>query len=586
MMSKQITIKTKYLWAGFPIILGLFFVGVLCLGLHALAYAAGPLGTTASYQRIAENTGGLTVTLTNGDKFGASVTRVGDLNGDGVSDLAVGAWGDDTGQKNSAGAVYILFMKTDGTVSSSTKIANNIGGLGPLEHNANFGISVARIGDLNHDGIPDLAAGASGDDSARGAVYILLMKANGTVSSSIKIAHNTGGFGSLLEADLFGRSVTKIDDLNSDGVVDLAVGAIGDDTGGLLSMKGAVYILFMKADGTVSSSTKIAHNTGGFGTLTDFDYFGTSVTQIDDLNNDGVLDLAVGASTDNTGGADRGAVYILFMKADGTVSATQKIADNTGGFGSLSNQDNFGYAVTEMGDLNGDGVSDIAVGAIGDNTGGKWRGAVYILFMNADGTVSATQKIADNTGGFGTLSDYDHFGWSVTEMSDLNGDGMLDLVVGAARDTDDKGAIYVLFLNGPLNLTKTVDDNTPQPGQLITYTITVSNSGAATVDNAVISDTLPMSITFAGPVSLDPPQAGAILATSAQSLPIVASNVTITANTSITLTFSVTIETGLNGIVTNTAAITSTKFITPVMGTVSTSITNEIYLPIIFKDFQ
>jgi hypothetical protein len=270
-----------------------------------------------------------------------------------------------------------------------------------------------------------------------------------TVDSYQRIADHTGGFSVTLANDMFGFSVAEVGDLNSDGVIDLAVGASTDDTGG--DNRGAVYILFLRADGTVSTTQKIADNTGGFGSLSSHDRFGRSVTEISDLNGDGVPDLAVGATGDDTGGADRGAVYILFMKASGTVSATQKIADNTGGFGQLTNLDDFGRSVTGISDLNEDSVPDLAVGAIGDDTGGTSRGAVHILFMRTDGTVSATQKIADNTSGFGSLSNYDNFGWSVTEAEDIDGGDKSDLVVGAARDTDDKGAIYVLFLGGPLH---------------------------------------------------------------------------------------------------------------------------------------
>jgi hypothetical protein len=451
-MSNHPKAKAAFRWIILSVAFGVLSVGGLLLGLHTPSRAAESLVTVDSYQRIADHTGGFSVTLAN-DIFGSSVAEVGDLNSDGVIDLAVGASADDTGGNN-RGAVYILFLRADGMVSTTQRIADNTGGFVTLWNNANFGSSVAEIGDLNGDGVSDLAIGAPGDNYGGlggGAVYVLFMKANGEVSSSTKIAHNTGGFGALADNDMFGQSITEISDLNRDGVPDLAVGAIGDDTGGALSERGAVYILFLRADGTVITAQKIADNTGGFGSLSSHDRFGRSVTEISDLNGDGVPDLAVGATGDDTGGADRGAVYILFMKASGTVSATQKIADNTGGFGQLTNLDDFGRSVTGISDLNADSVPDLAVGAIGDDTGGTSRGAVHILFMRTDGTVSATQKIADNTSGFGSLSNYDNFGWSVTEAGDIDGDDKSDLVVGAARDTDDKGAIYVLFLGGPLH---------------------------------------------------------------------------------------------------------------------------------------
>ncbi len=140
----------------------------------------------------------------------------------------------------------------------------------------------------------------------------------------------------------------------------------------------------------------------------------------------------------------------------GTVKSHQKISDTEGGFFGFGNSflddnDHFGRSVTNLGDLDGDGTNDLAVGAFGDDDGGTGRGAVWILFLNTDGTVKSHQKISDTQGGFtGTLNNEDIFGETVGNMGDLDGDGITDLVVGAAGDDDggsDIGALWVLFLN-------------------------------------------------------------------------------------------------------------------------------------------
>ena len=182
------------------------------------------------------------------------------------------------------------------------------------------------------------------------------------------------------------------------------------------------------------------------------DNFGRALANLGDLDSDGVSDLAVGAFLDNDGGTDRGAVWILFMNTDGTVKSEQKISDTAGGFnGILDNGDNFGESVASLGDLDNDGVSDLAVGAILDDDGGIDRGAVWILFMNTDGTVKSEQKISDTAGGFnGILDNSDTFGASVPGMGDLDGDGVTDLAVGADGDDDgghDFGSVWILFLN-------------------------------------------------------------------------------------------------------------------------------------------
>ena len=101
-------------------------------------------------------------------------------------------------------------------------------------------------------------------------MYVLLLNANGTVKSSVKIASGTNGGPTLASGDYFGRCVASLGDLDGDGVTDLAVGAYGDDTGGY--NRGAVHLLLLNANGTVKSSVKIASGTNGGPTLANRDY--------------------------------------------------------------------------------------------------------------------------------------------------------------------------------------------------------------------------------------------------------------------------------------------------------------------------
>jgi hypothetical protein len=137
----------------------------------------------------------------------------------------------------------------------------------------------------------------------------------------------------------------------------------------------------------------------------------------------------VGAPFTNGDASDEGAVWILFMDNDGRVDQKQKISSNAGSFGgNLDEGDLFGSAVAAISDLNGDGAFDLAVGTPGDDKDGPDRGSVWILFLDAEGKVRQQQKIAHDTGGFGgNLSDGDGFGSAVTNLGDVNGDGIPDL---------------------------------------------------------------------------------------------------------------------------------------------------------------
>ena len=123
------------------------------------------------------------------------------------------------------------------------------------------------------------------------------------------------------------------------------------------------------------------------------------------------------------------------------VLSEQKISSLSGGLGvGLSDSDYFGCSCASIGDLDGNGIGDLLVGAYRDDDGGLGRGAVYTLFLDIDGTVISKQKISDTAGGFtGILGNSDYFGWSVALMDDMDGDGVQDVAVGAPWDDDGGG---------------------------------------------------------------------------------------------------------------------------------------------------
>jgi hypothetical protein len=414
------------------------------------------------------------ITLTNTDHFGDSVANIGDLDGDGVNDLAVGAKRDDAGPGTDAGAVHILFMNADGSVKSTEKIDHTTANGPTLRTEDRFGDSIVNIGDLNGDGINDLAVGAVNDDTKSngtfggqnwdaGAVHILFLNRDGTLARATAVINSeiikeANEENVLATGDAFGMGVANIGDLDNNGYNDLAVGAMLDGD----RNRGAVHILFMDENGGLAKATEIIDGSTTNGpTLGNGYWFGGSVANIGDFDGNGVNDLVVGANLSPGGGlVATGAVYILFMDEDpgnGLAKATVVIDGSTTNGPTLSDDDRFGASVVNMGDIDGDGVNDIAVGARGDDEGGSWTGAVHILFMNAGGSVDSTVEINSSTDKGPTLSAGDAFGTGLAHIGDMNDNGVNDLVVGANLDNgdgSDRGAVHILFLTDEIEKVK------------------------------------------------------------------------------------------------------------------------------------
>jgi hypothetical protein len=383
------------------------------------------------YVKIENNSGGFIANLQSGDRFSRDHDQAGDINGDGIIDLVVGARSDDDGATD-AGAVYILFMNNDGTVQSNQKISASEGGFtDTLDTGDFFGYGVAGIGDYDNDNIPDIAV------TAIGRIYIIHLNNDGTVKSFVK------------NQNINSQGLSAIGDLNNDGRIDLVACQSTSNAGG--TQRGAIQILFFDNTSNVinSSTVTISSTQGGFGTgLQDNDRFGgREVAMLGDIDNDGTKELAVGAFMSDGG---KGAIWILSL--DNTtfnVVSKLKITEGLNGFtDTLTTGANpngtegaqFGHALSRVGDLNGDGVPDLMTGANQQNEG--WG---YILYLNSDKTVKTFTRINNTDGGFGLVLDpVERFSRSISFVGDLRGDGTVAVNYGGGAG--GTGTLYLLFL--------------------------------------------------------------------------------------------------------------------------------------------
>ncbi|HYE45024.1 MAG TPA: hypothetical protein VEA44_04540, partial [Caulobacter sp.] len=408
---------------------------------------------------------GSTGTQVNGEAAsnyaGQSISNVGDINGDGIDDFAIGATG--VGG-SSQGAVYVVFGTAAGlgaTFSLASLDGTNGFQLNGGEYAQDFlGVSVAAAGDVNNDGIDDLIVGASGadpDGGGSGAAYVLFGKNTavaGNFAANISASSLTGTTGFQISGtnggDGLGNSVAS-GDFNGDGIEDLLVGANQAD-----GYVGAAYVIFGTAAGfagNIDVSTLNGANGFKMPAAATYDYAGTSVANAGDVNGDGIDDIIVGAMGADPGGSNSGAAYIVYGRntaVAGNFGATVSLGglNGTAGF-RISGEavgDQLGIYVDGAGDINNDGIDDIIIGA----NGGGNNGAVYVVFGSNAGFTNINVNSLDGTNGFqidGEASG-DNLGIRVTGLGDVNGDGIDDIAFGSTGHDaagSNAGAAYVVF---------------------------------------------------------------------------------------------------------------------------------------------
>lgn len=337
------------------------------------------------------------VILTGGatsDLFGVSVSSAGDVNGDGYADVIAGASGYSTG----TGRAYVYYggsaMNNVVDVTMTGAAASNF-----------FGYSVSSAGDVNGDGYADVISGAYGYSSNTGRAYIYL---GGSVMNNVADITLTG---ETVNSN-FGNSVSSARDVNGDGFADVIAGAYGHNSG-----NGRAYIYF---GGPVLNNTADVILTGEAGGGN----FGASVSTAGDLNGDGFTDVIAGAYSINT---FTGKAYIFFGG-----STMNNVVDAA--FSGESAGNSFGRSVSSTGDVNGDGYSEVLIGANGFNAN---TGRVYFYDYVMGGQIISETAFSGETtnNNFGQVSD----------AGDVNGDGYSDVIVGAWGYNSNTGRAYIFF---------------------------------------------------------------------------------------------------------------------------------------------
>jgi len=486
-------------------------------GTSYVVFGGTTLGSNGSFDLSSlDGSSGFAINgLATGDQLGFSVSGAGDINGDGIADLVIGA-------RRGTSSSYVVFGGTTIGAGGSLDLASLNGSngfaLNSITTGSNLGFSVSGAGDINGDGFDDVVIGAPNDLSS----YVVF----GQVGSfdpvlDLSTLNGSNGFavnGSPIGVEV-GYSVSSAGDVNGDGIDDLLIGSWGSDV-----RMGPVspYVVFGQTQG-FEASFSLANLDGSNGFRIDgiepFYYTGVSVSSAGDINGDGFDDLIAG-TPNHYGDASRGSSFIVFggsnVGAEGIVNASTLNGSNGFAIGGIMTVPK-GFSVSGAGDINNDGIADLIIGMgipdTPDLNGQSFVGTAYVVYGSTDigpdssGILNVSNLNGSNGFAINDVSLESRFlVQSVSGAGDVNGDGIDDVII-AAPGTNSS---YVVFgsavspsdptaandtrfttLNTPVALNVRANDTDPNgnPLQISSFDTISTQGGSITLnDNGTADD--------------------------------------------------------------------------------------------------
>ena len=392
-----------------------------------------------------------TIDQTQASAFlGTCVSTAGDVNGDGYSDVIIGAPQYDNGQNNE-GRAYIYHGGSGGlSFTANAVIENNIA-------SSLLGTSVSTAGDVNGDGYSDVVIGAPGaanGQSGEGLAYVYYGSTTGLGTTPLTIERN-------LPSAALGSSVATAGDVNGDGYSDVVIGANGYSV--TLALEGAAYVHLGSATG-LTAAPLFTFTQGQANAR-----IGSCVAGVGDVTGDGYGDVLVGASGWTSAGiTGRGRAFLLKGHPAGIFHEAAWVVEGS------NNGSALGTSVAPAGDVNGDGYADLIIGEPGRPNGavsGAGRALVFLGAGNTPSVAPAWTTVAATTNA--------QYGFSVSKAGDVNKDGYGDIVVGAPGSGN--GQVFV-YHGSPAGLPATASSTFSTGNSLARMGTSVSNSGSQSGD--------------------------------------------------------------------------------------------------------
>jgi hypothetical protein len=344
------------------------------------------------------------------------LSAIGDVDGDGVADLAVASYAFDS----DSGAVYVEY----GPLSGDTTTASAAITITGTTTSGYFGYSLNGEGDVDDDGYVDMVVGAFGADRA----YLFA----GPLDAHSSAADADVEFTPIATGDQFGSTVDLAGDLNGDGYDDVLVSAsaayVSLDPG-----VGAAYLFEGPLSGSVDASSAVTTFTGT--DASERATVGTTRNAVGDVDANGVDDLLVTAASKDVAGTDEGRAYLMYGGTIAHGPMTLESAYDAIMTGETSSS-YFGYSTADRADYDDDGYDDVIVSAFNWGTTLSNNGCVYVFLGPVSGSVAGADADARWEG----TADNENAGTSLS-AADLDGDGPDDLIVGAYQHVGGTGSM-------------------------------------------------------------------------------------------------------------------------------------------------
>ena len=354
----------------------------------------------------------------SGANFGYCVASAGDVNGDGKSDVIIGAPYYDNGQ-NDEGRAYVYYGSSAGLSGAANWTAES------NQSGANFGISLSSAGDVNNDGYSDVIIGANLYDNGQtdeGRVFAYFGSPTGLSGADNWTAESNQSGAN------FGISLSSAGDVNNDGYSDVIIGANLFDNG--QNNEGRAFVYYGSITGLSATANWTAESNQTNAN------FGISVSTADDVNHDGHSDVIIGANLYDNGQNDEGRAYVYYGSSSGLSGAVNWTAE--------SNQSgaNFGISVSSVDDVNGDEISEVIIGAYLYDNGQSNEGRAFVYYGSVAGLSSTANWTSESN------QTNANFGFCVASVVNVNGDNKSSVLIGAPNydnGQNDEGRVYVFY---------------------------------------------------------------------------------------------------------------------------------------------